>query len=75
MVNGQYLPTNSVTTKFLQEKITTTEHKVRGQQRKCSSTLAYRTQANTKYDSFINLNLDILLNLFVINQQLFDHTL
>ena len=75
MVNEQYLPTNSEMTKFLQEKITTTEHKVRGQQSTCSSTLAYRTQANTKYDSFINLNLDILLNLFEINQQLFDHTL
>ena len=75
MVNEQYLPTNSEMTKFLQENITTTEHQVRGQQSTCSRTEAYRTQANTKYDSFINLNLDILLNLFVINQQLFDHTL
>ena len=28
-----------------------------------------------KYNSFINLNLVILLNLFIINQHLFDHTL
>ena len=34
MVNGQYLPTNSEMTKFLQEKITTTEHKVRVQAHK-----------------------------------------
>jgi len=38
-----------------------TEHKVRGRQSTCSSTYTYRTQSNTKYDSFINLNLVILL--------------